>query len=214
MSHRHLRRREVFWWIAATAALAVAALSLLNPWAAPRRATIVMSGERPSLVNVAKVAPLHTARSRPEVLTIAALGLRNQLGVVGLQADRQVMVPASTATASWFNLGPTPGQVGSSVILGHVDSYLGPGVFFLLRTLKVGDRVVVTLANGTLARFAVTGVVQYSKSDFPDRLVYGSRGRSLLNLVTCGGVFDHQTGHYESNVVVFTRLVAVTPYAR
>jgi hypothetical protein len=27
--------------------------------------------------------------------------------------------------------------------------------------------------------------------------------------VTCGGVFDHDTGHYESNVVVFSRLVSV-----
>ena len=169
-----------------------------------------MSGEQPRSLPASRRTPLQTNRSRPEVLIISAIALRTRLGEVGLQADHQVMVPASTATASWYDLGPTPGQVGSAVILGHVDSYTGPGVFFRLRSLAVGTPLSVTLANGTFVRFAVTAVVQYSKRDFPDRLVYGSRGVSSLNLVTCGGVFDHQTGHYESNVVVFTHLVAVT----
>jgi hypothetical protein len=52
--------------------------------------------------------------------------------------------------------------------------------------------------------------VQYSKSAFPDRLVYGSHGTRSLQLVTCGGVFDQATGHYESNIVVFSHLVSVT----
>jgi hypothetical protein len=51
--------------------------------------------------------------------------------------------------------------------------------------------------------------MEYAKTSFPDRLVFGSQGARGLNLVTCGGVFDHDTGHYESNVVVFSRLVSV-----
>jgi hypothetical protein len=31
--------------------------------------------------------------------------------------------------------------------------------------------------------------------------------------VTCGGVFDHQTGSYLSNIVVYTSLVKVIPAA-
>ena len=214
VSPRGLRRREVIWWITATAALAVAVIALVGPWAAPRNETVVVSGLRPTSVVVSRHLPLHTWRSRPAVLSIASIDVRTQLGVVGLQADHQVMVPPSTAYASWFDLGPTPGQVGSAVILGHVDSYIGPGVFFNLRNLKVGARVDVTLADGVVARFAVTGVVEYPKSGFPDATVYGSHGVSTLQLVTCGGVFDHQTGHYESNFVVYTRLVQVSPPTR
>ncbi len=214
VGRRGLRRRELIWWITATAALAVAVIALVGPQTAPRNETVVVSGLRPTSVVVPRDLPLHTSRSRPAVLSIASIDVRTRLGVVGLQADHQVMVPPSTAYASWFNLGPTPGQVGSAVILGHVDSYVGPGVFFELRYLKVGARVNVTLANGVVARFAVTGVVEYPKGKFPDSTVYGSRGFSTLQLVTCGGVFNHQTGHYESNIVVFTRLVQVSPPIR
>jgi sortase (surface protein transpeptidase) len=100
--------------------------------------------------------------------------------------------------------------MGSAVILGHVDSYLGPGTFFHLNQLRTGDPITLDLASGAVTHFVVTKVVQYAKTSFPDRLVYGSHGIRALQLVTCGGTFDHATGHYESNVVVFSRLVSVT----
>ena len=106
-----------------------------------------------------------------------------------------------------------PGQKGSAVILGHVDSYQGPAVFFQLRSLQAGDRVDVTLADGVVAHFAVDSVAMYQKEDFPAQEVYGSHGYPALQLVTCGGTFDTQTRHYLSNVVVYTTLVSTTPAA-
>jgi hypothetical protein len=84
-------------------------------------------------------------------------------------------------------------------------------VFFKLRTLVPGDMVDVDLADGASAQFKVTFVAMYSKSSFPDQEVYGGHGNSSLQLVTCGGVFDSHTGHYLSNIVVYTSLVALTP---
>jgi sortase (surface protein transpeptidase) len=132
------------------------------------------------------------------------------VGTLGLNFDGSVQVPSGTTQPGWFDLGPTPGQVGSAVLLGHVDSYRGPGVFFQLRTLAAGDQVDVDLADGDTAQFTVDSVEQFSKQAFPSQRVYGSHGSSDLQLVTCGGVFDHQTGGYLSNVVVFTSLTAVT----
>lgn len=129
---------------------------------------------------------------------------------LGLQADHQVQVPTTTTVAGWYRLGPTPGQIGSAVLLGHVDSYTGPGIFFRLKDLVAGDLVNVTLKDGVVTHFVVQRVVQYTKSTFPDRLVYGSHGERSLNLVTCGGAFDHSTGHYLANIVVFTRFVSAT----
>jgi sortase (surface protein transpeptidase) len=120
------------------------------------------------------------------------------------------MVPTSTTTVGWYVNGAAPGQIGSAVILGHVDSYTGPGVFFELKTLVAGDRINVVLADGAVTTFAVTKVVEYSKTSFPDQLVYGSHGIRSLQLVTCGGTFDHATGHYESNVVVYSQLVSTS----
>ncbi|MBW4029748.1 MAG: class F sortase [Acidobacteria bacterium] len=143
-------------------------------------------------------------------MVVPALGIDLAVGQLGLQANHQVQVPTTAHTVGWFRLGPTPGQVGSAVILGHVDSYRGPGVFFELKTLAVGAPIEVRRADGSVMEFRVTRVVEYPKSNFPDALVYGSSSGRYLNLVTCGGTFDHATGSYESNIVVFSRLVGVT----
>lgn len=151
-----------------------------------------------------------TTRSEPVALRIRAIGLAVRVSTLGLQPDRTVEVPSNAQVPGWFRLGPSPGQLGSAVILGHVDSYRGPAVFFRLRELRVGDLVDVTRADGLVAHFAVRGVAQYTKDRFPSDLVYGSGGFSALQLVTCGGVFDRSTHHYLSNVVVWTSLVSTT----
>ena len=206
------------WWVAATVLVAVAATCLglgLSgqkdglPGPAGRRLSAQASpgaGIRPS----PGTASLAVARSVPVELRIPAIGVSVPLSQLGLNPDGTVQVPASFQQPGWYRLGPAPGQPGSAVILGHVDSYLGPAVFFRLRYLHAGDTVSVRLADGVTAHFAVTGIAMYAKARFPDRLVYGSRGYSGLQLVTCGGVFDSETGHYLSNVVVYTRMTGTT----
>jgi hypothetical protein len=157
------------------------------------------------------VAALSTVRSVPTMLRVPAIGLAVSLSTLGLNPDGSVQVPSNITQPGWFRLGPTPGQVGSAVILGHVDNYTGPGVFFQLRTLAAGDQVYVTLTDGDTTQFAVNSVAMYSKPQFPAQRVYASHGSSALQLVTCGGVFDHGTGSYLSNIVVYSSLVAVIP---
>ncbi len=206
---RHGVREWVYWTFAAVA-LGVGSVALWVPWSS-----------RSPTVDVLSIAPSQPAgrtpmfpkipRSRPVALAIPSLGVATSVGELGLQADGQIQVPATTRVVGWFRNGVTPGQVGSAVIIGHVDSYLGPGVLFELKTLKAGDSVDLTLADGTRVRFVVTEVVQYLKTAFPDRLVYGAHGASRsLQLVTCGGAFDYATGHYLSNVVVYSRLRTVS----
>ena len=156
---------------------------------------------------VAQVIPLK-ARSRPIRIRIPSIGVSAPVSVLGLNRDGSVAVPTDFYIPGWYKFGPAPGQKGSAVILGHVDSYKGPAVFYRIRDLKIGNQVIVTLANHTTVRFAVIGVHEYSKSNFPERLVFGPRNYSALQLVTCGGVFNAATGHYESNIVAFTSLVS------
>jgi sortase (surface protein transpeptidase) len=153
--------------------------------------------------------PLYATRSVPVELKIPSIGLAVSLSSLGLNANGTVEVPTDIQQPGWYQLGPTPGQDGSAVILGHVDSYKGPAVFFKLRSLVAGDAVDVTLADGVIAEFTVTSVASYLKSVFPDQAVYGSQGYSALKLVTCSGVFDEHTGHYLSNIVVTTSLTGL-----
>ena len=161
----------------------------------------------------AKATVLVTARSVPVELKVPAISLAVSLSTLGLNADGTVQVPTDIQQPGWYGLGPSPGEIGSAVILGHVDSYHGPAVFFNLRSLVAGDVVDVNLADGVTAEFKVTLVAMYLKANFPDRAVYTSHGFSALQLVTCGGTFDSQTGHYLSNTVVYTSLAALIPPA-
>ena len=150
-------------------------------------------------------------RSAPVALRIPAIGVAVSVSRLGLSPDGTVQVPTNFQQPGWFRLGPSPGQVGSAVILGHVDSYRGPAVFFRLRSLRAGDRVDVSLADGLVAHFVVKTVATYPKKLFPARLVYASRGYSALQLVTCGGKFDTHTRSYLSNVVAYTSLLEISP---
>ena len=154
-----------------------------------------------------KRTPAFLARSRPVHLWIPTLNLSVPLSVLGLDPNGAVQVPTDFNVPGWYKFGPAPGQRGSAVILGHVDTFRGPAVFFYLRDLRPGNVVTVQLADRKVVRFAVLGLRMYTKGQFPERTVYGPRSYSALQLVTCGGVFDHATGHYLSNLVVYTKRI-------
>jgi sortase (surface protein transpeptidase) len=105
--------------------------------------------------------------------------------------------------AGWYAPGTRPGDPGSAVILGHVDSKRGPAVFFRLRELRPGDEIRVGRADGSSVRFTVQRTEQYGKQRFPTDEVYYPTLTPALRLVTCGGEFDATAGHYRSNVIVF-----------
>ena len=153
-------------------------------------------------------------RSLPVSVDIPAIGVDSKLLHLGVNSDGTVRVPSLYTRpnqAAWFKYSAAPGQIGTSVIEGHLDGYHGPAVFFRLGALRPGDRINVTLADGITAIFRVTGVRQYPKSRFPARAVYGTTGYAALHLITCGGAFDHATGHYLSSTVVFASLTSSRP---
>lgn len=141
----------------------------------------------------------------PVALAIPDIDVATPLVNLGLMPDRTVEVPADADQAGWFHYGPAPGRRGSSVILGHVDSEQGPGVFARLHELRPGDRLRVTRADGSVVRFIVRKTELYPIADFPARRVYGRQGVPRLNLVTCAGAYDADRGGYQSNLVVYTR---------
>ena len=216
-----VRRSRRKWWVLAAGLLVVGGAGLAyglqsqpRSLAGPitRHATPPhgAAGSTKSVPSNVVVAPL-TDRSTPLTLRIPTIGLTKSLSLLGVNLNGTVQVPSQIQQPGWYQFGPSPGQLGSAVILGHVDSSRGPAVFFKLGTLVAGDLIGVTMANGSTAQFKVTSIAMYLKTQFPAQLVYAPHGDSSLQLVTCGGVFDSHTGHYLSNVVVYSSLVATTP---
>ncbi len=127
---------------------------------------------------------------------------------LGLDDKGELEAPKDFQQAGWYAAGPTPGEFGPSVIAAHVDSHLGPAVFYRLGALKKGAKVVVERKDGSTARFVVDRVERYPKAQFPTSEVYADTGgRAELRLITCGGDIDQRSGHYVDNVVAYAHLV-------
>ncbi|MGB8961411.1 MAG: class F sortase [Pseudonocardiaceae bacterium] len=160
-------------------------------------------------------APLRTAvlpASKPTFLHIPAIKVSSPVNSVGLNPDHTMEVPQPGPLynqAAWYRYSPTPGEIGPSVIIGHIDSAKeGPSVFFNLGALKSGQRIEIDRTDGTTAAFEVDTVESFPKHSFPTRTVYGDTDYAALRLITCGGSFDHATGNYVDNIVVFAHLLS------
>jgi hypothetical protein len=122
--------------------------------------------------------------SIPVRLRIPAIYVDAGFVELGLNADKTIEVPKSYEEVGWYTYGPTPGEMGPAIILGHVDSYKGPAVFFGLGGLKVGDTIEIERADGKTAIFGVDKLERYERSDFPRALVYGDLDYAGLRLIT------------------------------
>jgi Sortase domain len=144
----------------------------------------------------------YNAIAEPVRLRIPAVQVDTGLQRLGRNPDGTIAVPDSPHTAGWYAEGPRPGQLGPAVVVGHVDSTDGPGVFFRLDDLAPGSVVYVDRADGTTTGFVVTRKIRTPKTQFPTDLVYSPTLEPSLYLVTCGGSFDRGTERYRDNVVV------------
>ena len=159
--------------------------------------------------SAAVAAPLPA--SAPMTIEIPAIGVDAPVTRLDLNADGTVQVPplSNHNLAGWYDRSVTPGAQGTSVILGHVDDYAGASVFFNIKSLREGDTVDITRADGTRTVFAVDGVQKAAKTSFPTSDVYGNVSYPALRLVTCGGPFDAKTGEYLDSIVVYAHLAGL-----
>ncbi|MFK0168603.1 class F sortase [Streptomyces sp. NPDC090306] len=175
---------------------------------AARSADAAGGGDPPPRQVQASHAPL--ARSRPLKVALPAIFI--EAPVIGLGLDKKGRLGAPPMSrpklVGWNQDGPSPGEAGTSVIVGHRDTTTGPAIFLNLNALHHGDTVKVTRADRRIAVFTVDEVKKYTKDKFPNEKVYGTTKRPELRLLTCGGRFDKKSG-YSANVVVFAHLTSL-----
>ena len=170
------------------------------PAPAPDPASSPSAATAPAEPEAAAVPAVGVAPARVDV---AAIGLSEPLIDLGLDASGAMEVPVDADDVGWFTGGGRPGGRGPTVVAGHVDSASGPAVFARLDELVVGDEVVLTDVDGGVARYVVSEVVDVPKAEFPTARVFGAQPTDELRLITCGGVFDRGSGHYDQNRVAF-----------
>jgi sortase (surface protein transpeptidase) len=148
--------------------------------------------------------------SGPTDIAIPAINVSARVVDVGTAADGSIDVPTSDPvhTAGWYDRGPDPGDVGTAVIVGHVDTRTQPAVFYGLRQLSPGARIEVTRRDHRVASFRVDSIDFYPKTEFPGASVFRASAQPRLVLVTCGGPWVGGETGYADNVVVFASLAA------
>ncbi|MBE1589888.1 class F sortase [Nonomuraea angiospora] len=167
----------------------------------------------PPLPAVPVVSPIPSAkakstRPRPTRIKIPKLKVNAPIGAVTVDSKGKLGTPPLTRPnqTGWYKGSPVPGELGPSVINGHVSTRKGPAVFDRLRELAKGDQIYVYRSDGKVTRFTVSGIEQASKSSFPTSRVYGNTTNAQLRLVTCGGVFNKTAHSYTDNIVVYATL--------
>lgn len=157
------------------------------------------------------VEPLGLERSVPERIRIPRIAV--DAPFMGLSVGPSGMLdappPDDRNLVGWWQEGVTPGELGTSIVAGHVDTRTGPAVFLLLPTLKAGDTVDIVREDGSTATFVVDSVENFSKASFPNDRVYADTPDAQLRLITCGGEYDRKAKDYKENVVVFAHLDSV-----
>ncbi|TQJ87024.1 class F sortase [Streptomyces sp. SLBN-31] len=151
--------------------------------------------------------PRPLSRSRPTRVVIPDTGVGAPVFGLGLDRDRRLTAPPDDDghRVGWYEGGPSPGEQGTAVVVGHLDTRTGPAVFAGHGELGPGHLVELRRADGRRAVHTVDRVRTYEKAHFPNGEVYGARGRPELRLITCGGIYDRRTG-YAGNTVVFAHL--------
>ncbi|MER5583858.1 class F sortase [Streptomyces asoensis] len=153
--------------------------------------------------------PRPLPRSPATTLRVPSLGIDAPIVPLRLGPGRHLGTPPldRPSLVGWYAGGPTPGERGTAVVVGHRDTKTGPAVFAGLARVARGARIEARRADGRTAVYTVDRVRVFDKATFPDKEVYGPARRPELRVLTCGGLFRRATG-YTSNVVVFAHLTA------
>ena len=150
-------------------------------------------------------AVLPPAETGPSGVTVIIPAIGVRAAVIPEGIDRtpgdvgNLAVPVAADQVGWWDGGPAPGQPGVAVLAGHRVSRWA---FWELPGLRAGNAIMVIGANGRTTTWSVTRVQQVLKSQLPKTL-WTEGGPPQMALVTCGGPYNHTTGHYDDNIIVW-----------
>ncbi len=141
----------------------------------------------------------------PKTLAIPKINLADvPIEFVGKDSLGRMDIPKNVMDTAWYKLGFKPGEKGSAVIDGHLDTVTGaPAVFYNLNQLQKGDEISVTDNNGKKYKFAVEKIATYDFDKLPLQEIFASQDKSRLNLITCNGSWDNASRNYSKRMVVY-----------
>ena len=162
-----------------------------------------------------------------ERILIAKYDVDAPVIVLGLDDKNKMEAPEEPCDVAWYDFTSYPGFGSNAVFSGHVDWFnlgpqgcrcdspggcgdAGPAVFWDLKDMVLGDLVEVRLQDGTVYQYQVITKQQVSgSSDF--RPIVSATEKEIVTLITCGGSFNFDTGHYRDRVIIQAERIVDAP---
>lgn len=146
----------------------------------------------------------------PSRVQIPSMDIDTNIIPVGLLENGEMEVPEETDVVGWYDRGVKVGAKGNAVLAGHVDSKKGPAIFFYLKNIKEGEKIIVTDEKGMERTFEVKSKESYPSDEAPIEKIFGPSDKRNLNVITCTGTFNHDEHLYPDRLVVYTELISET----
>ncbi|WP_406100637.1 class F sortase [Streptomyces canus] len=177
--------------------------------APPRAAPVSASSAPPPRQAAGQPSGRHLPRSRPVRLLIPKISVDAPFTDLAIGPTGRLEPPPAhdVNLVGWHAKGASPGETGTAIIAGHVDTATSAAVFVDLGELEKGDVFHVDRADGRRASFVVDSVETFDKGHFPSRRVYEDTATAQVRLITCAGDYDHTARDYKDNLVVFAHLL-------
>jgi sortase A len=165
-------------------------------------------GMRPGPIGLEPPAVALQTGVVPVAIQVDAAEINASIEILEI-VDGVMQDPTGPWVVSWYKETSKLGGGGNIVMAGHVDYWdVGPSVFWNLRNLAQGDQIVVTGEDGSAHTYEVEWIENFDADNAPIAEIVGPTDRESLTLITCGGPFDYESGHYLQRTVVRANLVA------
>lgn len=144
----------------------------------------------------------------PYKIELPSLGVAGCIQRMGIDQDNKIAVPTNIHSAGWFVDSPLPGEKGVSIIDGHSGGRYASGIFKRLDELNIGDNIIVKFGDGSQRQFVVASNESYSVEQTATEQFKRLRGvTKQLTLITCGDDYNHESGEFDTRVVVRSELI-------
>jgi LPXTG-site transpeptidase (sortase) family protein len=190
------RTRIIAWFL-----IAIGLAALASAVAIYMRRT----GDVPPPLPQQLVVPGETAAPAP----VERPSAKARILPLGLTSDSAIATPVNGYDTGWYNGSAKPGQAGAMFIYGHVAGWNEGGVFYNLKKLKPGDKIIVTRGDDAIYTYRVDSLKAYPVTNVDMNTVLSPTDPTKpgLNLMTCVWTVVNGKSEFNSRQVVFSSLV-------
>jgi sortase (surface protein transpeptidase) len=142
------------------------------------------------------------APESPRKIVIPSIGVDGCIQKVGVDQHNAIAVPTNIHLAGWYAKSVLPGEIGLSIIDGHVLGRYNDAIFARLKDLKINDTIRIESGDSSQKEFTVLSVDSYAVEETMEQAYQPFDGDRRLVLITCDGVFDPADDSYDRRIVV------------